>query len=211
MASQLNRRRQFPSVVYGRLDFKGWPLYRLKRKQGSDVLNCIICHSWPRRPCQTHCGMIACDGCLFKWFKAQGLEDSDKGLLGRCPGCNTKALMNEYTDFAKLNKVLLRVYHDFSIVCKCGFVGDLVEMDGHELMRCPRRMVKCPNKNCRVTGRASRLEATHFQHCGHYVLKCAKCELSVRPDEQATHDCITALKYQLQGTYPNSIIFILIM
>lgn len=204
MASPLALHRIFPAVVYakraGTQEFEqGWSLSRLKRKPGSEVLTCFICNRFPRRPFGTPCAKIACDFCLFKWFRTQGIKDGDEGLKGRCPGCNSSSPMFSFRAFRNFDATLRRVLLDFNIRCPCGFYGDLLAMEKHELLDCPRRIVQCPNPGCKVQLPAWRMEETHFQQCTFFILKCAKCELRMCATELETHNCIEELKKQLKG------------
>ena len=76
---------------------------------------------------------------------------------------------------------------------ECGYKGNAIEVDAHQVYNCPKRLIKCPNENCEVKMVASEMEKGHLQSCPLLMVHCPTCFLPVKVEELETHDCMGKL------------------
>ena len=177
----------------------------------TSVWMCGICHCLPRRPVYIDgCPHLFCEACLMEHFRvsrdpneprdAQEEEEQRYVVpLAPCPNCKRDFSKSEICPFEHMDPWVQRAFKERQVKCpfKCGFVGDMVEVDTHQVYTCPRRPLQCPHKDCDVVVEAAVLERDHFPTCPKRRVHCAHCKLAVLASEEDTHDCVKRLQSAL--------------
>jgi len=167
---------------------------------------CPICFGVPRYPLETpDCGHFICAGCLQRHIELNGQPQGGplQTRVFRCPYCATAhasftlADFIPYDNFSSGTKLMWR---SIQVSCrkKCGYVGDIIQVDEHEVYQCLKRQVQCTNFGCLECVEFQQLQ-THLSVCNLHYRPCINCGLLVNETSIENHVCLEALKTALVG------------
>lgn len=169
----------------------------------SNWYQCSICHGFPRRPATLiKCGHLFCETCLkalFEtntWMHAHAFENYD--LTCFCPMCKKEFNRLDVYCFEAFQHWPKCLFLSISIQCpyECGFIGNAVVVDEHQVYHCKNRTVACPHLDCPVQLKAGEIEK-HYLECEFRRVFCKTCKLAVLASQERTHNCVEALQTAL--------------
>lgn len=192
-----------PCVLAGTIDFEvGFEQKYLVLNNLIDGLFCGICHGLPRKIKELNeCGHIYCDSCLQNLVKLRE-ESNPQQSWAHCPQCESKfSLFGLDIDY--IPRALASVYSRIQINCPfgCGYQGNAMQVDIHQLEHCPNRLIQCPNINCYIIMAAQDMEHGHYPNCPQQRVTCHDCFLPVRRTDLVTHNCEEKRREVLQAFY----------
>ena len=197
--------RIFPSVMPTALagDFEFEIGYTLDTVEGfSDYshLLCGLCQRLPRNPLElSECGHLFCFCCSRK----VGNCASTNSCQVQCLKCGKHSWTCDILLTKHHPSTIARIFHSLRIKCKhgCGYKAGPIDLDEHEVLKCPQRPTHCPNFGCPLILPAQQLITDHFHSCQYYKVYCEDCRLPIAESDLLTHDCLERLKDALRNFY----------
>lgn len=150
---------------------------------------CCICQEVLEDPKETlTCQHAFCLTCITQW-----LQDHQS-----CPTCRCPLSLNDLVALhrvwrEKLDRLKMKC-HNYSMGCEA--IVELEKLDYH-LDACPYVHVTCPHSPCREVVVRSML-SEHLKICLYRLVPCATCQLSVPALSLEEHQCILALKEDME-------------
>lgn len=160
---------------------------------------CSVCNEFPRTPYAFPlCGHLICGE---DWAGLQRASDDE---TVNCPYCRTPAKISEVQSLENMEAGHRLLLNEFILTCpdRCGYRGNLQEINNHQVYNCSMREIACPNNGCFEVGTAQRIEQ-HYRGCPFIPLVCSACQTVVpRGPVTLQHDCIHELKIIIRGSSP---------
>ena len=150
---------------------------------------CTICQEVLEDPKETlTCQHAFCNSCVSRWLREHN----------SCPTCRCPLSSNDLVSLhriwrEKLNRLKVRCYNS-RIGCQA--VVDLEKLDRH-FDECPFVHVNCPHSPCSEIVERAKLPA-HLGVCNYRKINCAKCGLGIPAMLLDEHECIAALREDMQ-------------
>ena len=171
-----------------------------------NVFICSICKNIPRFPAQLQtCGHLFCEPCLKKQLESKGYhfpyDPRSNEPKADCALCKQHYSFRNIKVFGAFNKWESMAYKTITVKCPndCGFTSDPIDLDQHQTLKCPKRMVKCPHGDCKVVLPAPEMETKHYPTCPELRQYCVHCNLPVKRSVLLTHNCLERLKESLKS------------
>lgn len=150
---------------------------------------CCICQEVLEDPKETlTCQHAFCHSCISQWLQEHQ----------SCPTCRCPLSLN---DLVTLHRVWREKLDNLQIRCNnhsvgCEAIVELEKLDYH-LSTCPFVHVTCPHSPCTEIVIRSMLPA-HLQICSYRSVPCQTCQLSVPALSHKEHQCIPALREDME-------------
>lgn len=195
---------ELPNVDVNKIEFEtGYEERYVVGGFPSNWFQCSICQGFPRRPATlAKCGHLFCERCLKElyetnsWLHAHATDGFDRTCF--CPMCKKEFATYEVFVFEAFQQWAKCLFLSISIRCpyECGFVGNALQVDEHQVRHCKNRIVACPHLDCPIKLQADKMEK-HFQECDFRRVFCSKCKLAVLATLERTHNCVDTLQAAL--------------
>ena len=150
---------------------------------------CCICQEVLDDPKETlTCQHAFCHSCITRW-----LHDHNS-----CPSCRCPLSVN---DLVALHRIWRDKLNHLRVRCHnchigCDVIVEFQQLDYH-YDTCPYMRVTCPHSPCSVIVLRSILPR-HLELCDYRKVCCVKCQLSVPALSLKEHECIPALREDMQ-------------
>ena len=150
---------------------------------------CCICQEVLEDPKETlTCQHAFCHTCISHWLQEHQ----------SCPTCRCPLSLNDLVTLhrvwrEKLDHLQIRC-HNYSDGCEA--IVELEKLDYH-LNACPYVHVTCPHSPCQEVVVRSMLSA-HLKICSYRLVPCQTCQLSVPAVSLEEHQCIPALREDME-------------
>jgi len=175
-----------PCVEVGTLEFEmGFSLKDVLPNDVAPMFQCSICQELCRHPLYLErCGHLYCSACFVEFTRVTHNND-------QCAVCRAPFNANSFVSIAVKNALLERIYKTIVVRCpnNCGFTGNGYDLDQHQVGKCPKRRIQCPNEGCTVVMEASNLENEHYPTCPKHRVYCPYCRRPVLLLELNNHSC----------------------
>ena len=175
-----------PCVEVGTLEFEmGFSLKDVLPNDVTSMFQCSICQDLCREPMYLNrCGHVYCSACFVEFTRKTHNND-------QCAVCRTPFNANNIVNIALKNVLLERIFKTIMVRCpnNCGFTDNAFDLDQHQVGKCPKRRIQCPNEGCTVVLEASNLENDHYPTCPKHRVYCPYCRLPVLLLELNKHSC----------------------
>ena len=169
-----------------------------------NIIICGICQGLPRRPASlSQCGHLFCEVCLKRLIQ-EFMKTHTRYEGIPCPLCRDIFHTYGIITFGRFQFWSQALYKAIQVKCPsgCGFKGNAIEVDHHQVFLCPKRRIKCPNESCQIIMPACEMEERHLHDCPFLLVSCPGCFLPVKTDELKTHSCsqklaeaVTSMKF----------------
>lgn len=169
----------------------------------SNWYQCSICHGYPRRPASLiKCGHFFCEGCIkglfdtSSWLHPHALDGFERSCF--CPMCKKEFSILDVYLFEAFQQWPKCLYLASTIQCpyECGYHGNAIQVDDHQVFHCKKRTVACPHLDCPVRLQADQIEQ-HFVECDFRRIFCKECKLPVFATQLNIHNCVDTLQSAL--------------
>ncbi len=170
----------------------GWSKDLIKGGANSCPFLCTVCRGLPKFPIEIKsCGDTFCFDCIRDLIRSATSGIGYRATVS-CPNCSCLFKPEDLEHFETRSRALYRVYTAIDVRCsyRCGFSSSTKSLIEHEMWKCPKRPVNCPN-GCFLTLPDSEMEA-HIDICGERLVYCNKCRLPKMLSEKK-HNCVKAL------------------
>lgn len=174
----------------------------------SNWYQCSICQGYPRRPVSLmKCGHLFCESCLkslfdtSSWLHPHAIDNFDRTTF--CPMCKKEFSILEVYVFDAFQQWPKCLYLSITIQCpyECGFSGNAIQVDDHQVFHCKKRTVACPHLDCTVQLKAEEMEK-HVFECDFRRIFCKICKLPVFATQEKMHNCLETLQSALTCMLP---------
>jgi hypothetical protein len=164
-----------------------------------DSVNCCICFEVSRFPIIFSCGHLECCTCFYDDFTKRGRR-KDTNYFTWCPICkNILNPFNVYTLSQWLNlypnSAVSKFYNTLQVRCSnvgCNLFINFSELNEHEMLKCSRRLIRCPANLCPVIARQEIL-INHTINCPLNLVWCSSCNERLTVIASG-HSCAKALQ-----------------
>lgn len=150
---------------------------------------CAICQDILDDPKETlTCQHAFCDVCIIRW-----LQENNSCPTCRCPLSHNDLVVLHRIWREKLNRLKVKC-HNWRVGCAA--ILELEHLDRH-ILECPFVRVNCPHSPCSEIIERSLLPA-HLGACNYRKVTCKKCGIGIPAIGVTDHDCIAALREEMQ-------------
>ena len=152
---------------------------------------CGICRGFPRHPASLPmCGHLFCEMCIKELIDQYQKSHSPYDLIP-CPLCRISFHAYGVITFSQFQYWAQGMYKSIEVKCPygCGYKGNALEVDHHQVLICPKRRIKCPNESCQIVMPACEMEERHLHDCSFLLVSCPGCLLPVKAAELKSHCC----------------------
>ena len=156
-----------------------------------NIVICGICQGLPRRPASlAQCGHLFCELCLKRLID-EFMKTHLRYEVIPCPLCRIPFPVYGILTFGQFQFWSQALYKAIQVKCPsgCGFKGNAIDVDNHQVFLCPKRRIKCPNETCQIIMPACDMEERHLQDCPLLLMTCPGCLLTVKKSELTKHNC----------------------
>ena len=162
-----------PSDTYITQEFPcGFEKTSVVFKNEDNIFECLHCLLIPRFSLVFKCGHPTCHRCFPEFFKRSP----------KCNYCRTPVQIEEVLTFAidrqmRPGSLTAKMYYDAMIHCTnigCKLEFNINEINNHEYLKCPYRVIKCPAKGCDYKGEPNQVHQ-HALQCPFIQVYCGTC------------------------------------
>ncbi len=169
----------------------GWSKDLIKAGADSCPFLCSVCRGLPKFPIEIKsCGDTFCFDCIRDVIRTAASTTGFRSIAS-CPNCACIFNSEDLEHFETRSRALYRIYTAIDVSCSygCGYSSSTKWLPHHEMWKCPKRPVTCPN-GCLLTLPDKEMEA-HFNICEARLVYCNKCRLPKLISEKK-HNCVKA-------------------
>ena len=166
---------------------------------------CSFCQGLPRHPISSRkCGHLFCEQCFQMYFARNARPNHDWITYKQttCPVCKTMLALTDMEVFDLFTPWAKGIYKAIQVKCPygCEYIGSAFDVDHHQIYKCPKRVITCPNHGCTTNAQADSMKE-HFNTCPMLREYCGQCHLPILKSEMENHECLAHMANIIQSMY----------